>query len=516
MADRLHQEYVAILDFGSQYAQLIARRVREAHVYCELLPHSTDLADLDPARLRGVILSGGPASVYDDGAPTLPDWLRSSPVPVLAICYGMQLLAHFSGGHVQRAHRREYGPARVRVLDSQHPLFNGLPESHEVWMSHGDQVEELPPGYRAIAESDNCAFAAIGNDEGNVGLQFHPEVAHTPLGSQMLQNFLYRICACSGDWTPERYIDDHVAAISERIGGSTAICALSGGVDSTVAASLVDRAIGDRLTCVFVDTGLLREGESDEVMASCQALDLNVRRVEASQAFLRALEGVTDPEEKRRRIGRLFIETFASEARECGHPQFLVQGTLYPDVIESATLENPNAAKIKTHHNVGGLPKDMPFQLVEPLRHLFKDEVRDVGRALGLPDRMVGRQPFPGPGLAVRIIGEITPERLELLRRADLVVTQEIERAGLYDDIWQAFAVLTPIHTVGVMGDGRTYGNVVAIRAVTSDDAMTADWARIPHDVLATMSSRIVNEVPGINRVVYDISSKPPATIEWE
>ncbi len=516
MAEAVGQDFIAILDFGSQYAQLIARRVREAHVYCELLPHTTDLATLDREHLRGVILSGGPASVYDEGAPELPSWLLQSPVPILAICYGLHLLAHNSGGHVQGADRREYGAARLRVLDSNHPLFADLPADLDVWMSHGDQVEQLPTGYRSIGESDNCAFAAIGDDRGNVGIQFHPEVAHTPLGAKILQNFLYRICGCSGAWTPERYIDDHVAAISQKIGDSTAICALSGGVDSMVAATLVGRAIGDRLSCIFVDTGLLRKDEAEEVVASCNAIDLNVTAVDASDRFLPALVGVTDPEEKRRRIGRLFIETFAHEAQALGNPPFLVQGTLYPDVIESATPENPNAAKIKTHHNVGGLPKDMPFTLVEPLRYLFKDEVREVGRALGLPHAVVGRQPFPGPGLAVRIIGEVTPERLHVLRQADLVVRQEIERAGLYDDIWQAFAVLTPLQTVGVMGDGRTYGNLVAIRAVTSDDAMTADWAKIPHDVLAKMSSRIVNEVAGVNRVVYDISSKPPATIEWE
>ncbi|MBI4213448.1 MAG: glutamine-hydrolyzing GMP synthase, partial [Chloroflexi bacterium] len=435
MAERLQPEFVAILDFGSQYAQLIARRVREAHVYCELLPPSVDPRGLD-RNLKGAILSGGPASVYDAGAPPLPDWLKDSPVPVLSICYGMQLMAHTLGGTVQRAIRREYGGARIRVLDSGHPLFEGLPGQIEVWMSHGDQVEVLPPGFHAIAESENCAFAAIANATGSVGLQFHPEVVHTPLGGRILHNFLYRICGCSADWTPQRYIDDHVLSISQKIGSETALCALSGGVDSMVAATLVDRAIGDRLACFFVDTGMLREGEADEVMQGCEALDLNVRKVDAREVFLPALEGVVDPEEKRRIIGGLFIDVFAREAQILGNPPFLVQGTLYPDVIESATPENPNAAKIKTHHNVGGLPKQMPFTLVEPLRYQFKDEVREVGRTLGLPDRIIQRHPFPGPGLAVRIIGEITEERLALLRRADLIVTQEIERAGLYHDVW--------------------------------------------------------------------------------
>ncbi|MSQ24036.1 MAG: glutamine-hydrolyzing GMP synthase [Chloroflexi bacterium] len=514
MADGLHQECIAILDFGSQYAQLIARRVREAQVYCELVSPSTDPRTL--ANLKGVILSGGPASVYDEGAPSMPDWLHDTDVPILSICYGLHLIAQTEGGRVQRADRREYGPARLNVLESGHPIFADLPSELEVWMSHGDQVEALPRGYRRIAASENCTFAAIATESGRVGLQFHPEVAHTPLGAQIIRNFLFGVCGCAGDWTPGRYVDDHVAAIARQIGSQSAICALSGGVDSMVAATLVDRAIGDRLTCVFVDNGLLREDEAAEVVASCQSINLNVRAVDARDLFLDALAGVVDPEEKRRRIGGLFIDVFRREALKCGNPAFLVQGTLYPDVIESATSENPNAAKIKTHHNVGGLPKDLPFTLVEPLRYLFKDEVREVGRALGLPDRVVGRQPFPGPGLAVRILGEITPDRLSLLRKADQIVTQEIERAGLYDEIWQAFAVLTPLQTVGVMGDGRTYGNLVAIRAVTSDDAMTADWARIPHEILATMSSRIVNEVPGVNRVVYDISSKPPATIEWE
>ncbi len=510
------EQYVAVVDFGSQYTQLIARRVREARVYCEIVPHDSPSAPRDRNALKGVILSGGPASVYDSGAPTLPTWLSGIDVPVLAICYGMQLIAHEMGGLVLRAERREYGRARIQVREPDHDLFRGLPESLDVWMSHGDRVESIPAGYRTIATTDNCGFAAISDAHGRLGLQFHPEVVHTPQGGQLVRNFLYRVCGCEPSWTPERYIETAVTAIAAQIGAEHAVCALSGGVDSAVAAALVDRAIGDRLTCVFVDNGLLRQNEAPEVMEAFRALDLNVRQVDASDQFLHRLAGVEDPETKRKIIGATFIDIFEAEARTLGNPGYLVQGTLYPDVIESATAANPTAMTIKTHHNVGGLPETMSFQLVEPLRALFKDEVREVGRALGLPEQILRRQPFPGPGLAVRIIGDVTPDRLATLRHADAIVTEEIRAAGLYDDIWQAFAVLTPVRSVGVMGDGRTYGNAVAIRAVTSEDAMTADWARIPYDVLATMSARIVNEVPEINRVVYDVTTKPPATIEWE
>ncbi|HEY3117004.1 MAG TPA: glutamine-hydrolyzing GMP synthase, partial [Chloroflexota bacterium] len=429
-------ERVVVLDFGSQYTQLIARRIREAHVYCEILPPTVPFDELDASNLKGVVLSGGPASVYEANAPTLPAWLQSIDVPVLAICYGMQLMAHEWGGRVDPASRREYGRAQIQVLDSAHPLFAGLPNKLDVWMSHGDRVEQVPDGYRAIAVSDNCAFAAVTDGDGRVGIQFHPEVVHTPAGKEILQNFLYRICDCSGTWTADRYVEDHVVSIAQQIGSESAICALSGGVDSSVAAALVDRAIGDRLTCVFVDTGLLRAGESDEVMDAYAQLRLNVRRVDAREEFMAALAGVIEPEEKRRRIGAEFIHAFRREALLCSSPTFLVQGTLYPDVIESAVADHPSAAKIKTHHNVGGLPKDLPFTLVEPLRMLFKDEVRAVGRALGLPAAILNRHPFPGPGLAVRIVGEITPERVELLQRADSIVTEEIRRAGLYDEIW--------------------------------------------------------------------------------
>jgi GMP synthase (glutamine-hydrolysing) len=510
------EQYVAVIDFGSQYTQLIARRIREAHVYCEIIPHNAPVPPRDRQALKGVVLSGGPASVYDPGAPRLPTWLQEYETPVLAICYGMQLIAHELGGIVQRAERREYGRAQIQVSAPDHELFRGLSDHLDVWMSHGDRVEAIPVGYETIATSDNCGFAAISDARGHVGLQFHPEVVHTPQGGQLLRNFLYRVCGCEPSWTPERYVESQVAAISAQIGAEDAVCALSGGVDSAVAAALVDRAIGNRLTCLFVDNGLLRQDEAAEVMDGFRELDLNVLQIDAADEFLGRLAGVEDPERKRKIIGNTFIDVFEAEARKLGNPRFLVQGTLYPDVIESATAANPTAATIKTHHNVGGLPETMSFQLVEPLRAIFKDEVREVGRALGLPERILRRQPFPGPGLAVRIIGDITRDRLETLRKADAIVTEEIRRAGLYDEIWQAFAVLTPLRSVGVMGDGRTYANTVAIRAVTSEDAMTADWARIPYGVLAVMSSRIVNEVPGVNRVVYDVTTKPPATIEWE
>jgi len=506
---------VVVLDFGSQYSQLIARRVREANVYCELLPHDTSWSDVAPLRPRGVILSGGPASVYEPGAPQLPGWVLESGLPVLGICYGMQLLAHALGGAVEPAAEREYGPATIEVLEP-HPIFADLPERLDVWMSHGDRIARLPEGFVPLARSGNSPYAAMARGH-LIGLQFHPEVAHTPLGRVILRNFLYDVCGCTGDWTPESFIDSSIAAIRERVGSDRVLLALSGGVDSSVAAALIHRAIGDQLTPVFVDTGLLREGEPETIKEVFgRHFKMPLVAIDAGERFLARLRGVIDPEEKRRIIGDEFVRVFEAAAAEHGPFRFLAQGTLYPDVIESASAVSKAAAKIKTHHNVGGLPADLRFELLEPLRFLFKDEVRAIGRLLGLPEEIVQRQPFPGPGLAVRIIGEVTPEAVATVRRADAIVRQEVEAAGLSAELWQFFAVLLPIRTTGVMGDYRTYAQVCAIRAVTSEDAMTADWARVPHELLARISNRIVNEVPGINRVVYDVTSKPPATIEWE
>ncbi len=497
---------------------LIVRRVRETGVYCELIPHDADASVLERLQPRGIILSGGPASVYAEGAPQLPDWVLESGLPVLGICYGMQLLAHNLDGRVAASDRKEFGPARIQ-RNGEHALFRDLPEELDVWMSHGDRIEALPPGFQPLACSDNSPHAAMGNEQ-HVGIQFHPEVVHTPLGRSMLRNFLYDICGCTGNWTPESFIDEAVAEIRARVGTGRVLLALSGGVDSSVAAALIHRAIGEQLTPVFVNNGLLREGEAETVREVFgRHFNMNLVYVDATDRFLGRLAGVTDPEEKRKIIGDEFIRVFERAAVEqsAGEPfQFLGQGTLYPDVIESATSDGSAAVKIKTHHNVGGLPEDLAFDLIEPLRMLFKDEVREVGKRLGLPDEIVHRQPFPGPGLAVRLLGEVTAEDLAILRRADAIVRQEIDASGLAQDIWQYFAVLLPVQTTGVMGDGRTYAKVCAIRAITSEDAMTADWARLPYDLLARMSNRIVNEVDGINRVVYDISSKPPSTIEWE
>jgi len=512
-------EAIAVLDFGSQYTQLIVRRVRECHVYCRLFPHDVAESELAAFAPKGIILSGGPASVYDPDAPRLLPHVIGLDVPILGICYGMQALAQTFGGQVQPAPRREYGPAILNEIAADNPLFVGLHAPQPVWMSHGDRVQMLPPGFVALASSANSPIAAMAHPERRIyALQFHPEVAHTPQGMQILRNFLYRICGCHGDWTPGSFIAESIAQIRRQVGDGKAICALSGGVDSSVAAALAARAMGAQLTCVFVDHGLLRLGEAERNMSLFREyVDAEVIRVNARERFLQALAGVTDPEEKRKRIGATFIRVFEEAARQLGRVDFLVQGTLYPDVIESADpRKSQAAAHIKTHHNVGGLPSDMKFSLIEPLRDLFKDEVRAVGAELGLPDAIVQRQPFPGPGLAVRIIGEVTAERLETLRLADAIVTTEIEAAGLGRDIWQYFAILTPLRSVGVMGDGRTYANVVALRAVTSQDAMTADWARLPYDLLGKIANRIVNEVPDVNRVVYDVTGKPPATIEWE
>jgi len=517
MEKQMKSDLILILDFGSQYTQLIARRLREAGVYCEILPFSTATEKVQLLNPCGIILSGGPASVYDADAPRLADgFIERIGCPLLGICYGLQLLAVALGGEVRPAQNREYGYAQLTVTEPNSPLFTGLPGEIDVWLSHGDYVTKMPPEFRATALTGGALNGFESLSKRIFGVQFHPEVAHTPLGKQILNNFALLICKCRADWSPSSVIDEQIRKISSEVGDRRVVCGLSGGVDSTVAAALVHQAIGERQTCIFVDTGLLRE---NEFPSTCelfeQGMKLNVRGVRAAQRFLQALAGVSDPEEKRRIIGRVFIEIFEEEAAKIGGVEYLVQGTLYPDVIESISVMGPSAV-IKSHHNVGGLPAHMRLKLIEPLRELFKDEVRIIGRDLAVPQEILQRHPFPGPGLAVRILGEITEERLRILRAADWILEEELRTTSLYDAVWQAFPVLLPISTVGVMGDYRTYERVIALRVVQSVDGMTADWARLPHELLAKVSARLTAEVRGINRVVYDISSKPPSTIEWE
>jgi GMP synthase (glutamine-hydrolysing) len=513
---------VVILDFGSQTTQLIARRVRQAQVYCEIHPCTLPLEKLKALAPKAIILSGGPASVFEEGAPrvdrALFDHFTQAGVPILGICYGMQLTCELLGGKVERANQREFGRQTLEGSATAAPLGALLKDGRaEVWMSHGDKVTRLPDGFVPLAATPSTPFAVVEHRALKIfGVQFHPEVAHTPDGAAFLASFVLDVAGCAPDWTASSFIEDSVAAVRRRAGDAHVICGLSGGVDSSVAAMLVAKAIGNRLTCIFVDNGLLRKGEADEVLRSLRAVDLHVVRADARERFLDELRGVTDPEQKRKIIGRVFIEVFDAEAKKLHHaPEFLVQGTLYPDVIESVSFRGPSVV-IKSHHNVGGLPETMKLSLIEPLRELFKDEVRQVGRALGLPETILGRHPFPGPGLGIRVLGEITEDRLRVVREADAIFLEELRAAGLYDKIWQAFAVLLPVRTVGVMGDGRTYDEVIALRAVTATDGMTADWAHVPYEVLARASNRISNEVRGVNRVVYDVSSKPPATIEWE
>jgi GMP synthase (glutamine-hydrolysing) len=506
---------VFVVDFGAQYAQLIARRVREAHVYSEIVPHSITAADVAARRPAGLILSGGPKSVYVDDAPHLDPAVFDLGIPILGICYGAQLVASTLGGEVARTGKGEYGRTDLTVVEPGALVGHDQPATQPVWMSHTDTITAAPPGFRVSARTDECPAAAFDDPERRLyAVQFHPEVSHTPYGQEMLKHFLYDACQARPSWTMTSIIETAVEQVRAQVGGERVICGLSGGVDSAVAAALVHKAVGPQLTCVFVDTGLLRQGEAEQVVDTfLRHQRIELIHVRAADRFHERLRGVVDPEEKRKTIGELFIRVFEEAALGIEDARFLVQGTLYPDVIESGTRD---AARIKSHHNVGGLPDDMQFELVEPLRNLFKDEVRRVGEELGLPEEIVWRQPFPGPGLGVRIIGEVTPDKLDILRRADAIVREEVKKAGLEREIWQAFAVLPDVRTVGVMGDERTYAYPIVVRAVTSDDAMTADWARLPYDLLERLASRIINEVDGVNRVAYDVTSKPPGTIEWE
>ncbi len=507
---------IVILDCGSQYTQLIARRIRELSVHSEILPWDSGTEEILSHNPNGIVISGGPRSVLEEGAPAIPAEVLHSGIPILGICYGMQLLAHQLGGTVRQAPLAEYGPAEVRILEPRTPLLKGLPETLSVWMSHWDSVISLPPGFSIIAESSGGLVAGFSDEAGRIsGLQFHPEVAHTPQGLGILRNFLFSVCGCEADWNLSDWADQAIRAIREQVGSDRVICGLSGGVDSTVAAVLTARAIGDQLECIFVNNGLLRLNEAEEVLEAYREMNLKVHYVDATQRFLEGLKGVSEPERKRKIIGELFVRVFEEKAGEIGGARWLLQGTLYPDIIESGH-KGKGAAVIKTHHNVGGLPERMSLKVLEPLKDLFKDEGREIGRMIGVPEAILKRHPFPGPGLAVRCLGEITAERLQTLRKADAIFIEEIRKAGLYDRLWQAFCVLLPARSVGVMGDVRTYAEAVALRAVESLDAMTADWARLPADLLNRAANRICNEVPGVNRVVYDVTSKPPATIEWE
>ncbi len=512
-------DLIAVLDFGAQYAMLIARRVRECNVYSEIIPHDTSVEELKKRNVKGVILSGGPSSVYDKDAPKPDLKLWNSGIPILGICYGLHLLGHELGGEIKHEKKREYGKAQL-IIDEHTDLFAGLQKEIQVWMSHGDSVVKVPDDFRILAHTDSTPYAAIGNPDKKIyGVQFHPEVVHTPDGLDIIKNFAYIICDAKPTWTTVSFIEEAVKEIKETVGDKKILCALSGGVDSTTVSVLVHRAVGDQLTCMFIDQGFMRKDEPKRIVDMfTKHFKINLVHVDASQRFYKKLKGVVDPEEKRNIIGNEFIRTFEEEAKKLGKIPYFAQGTLYPDVIESAApgLTATTAVRIKTHHNVGGLPKNIKFKLLEPLKRLFKDEVRALARELGIPEEIVTRQPFPGPGLSIRIIGEVTPERVKILQEVDAIVMDEIKRAGFYKELWQSFAVLLPIRTVGVMGDKRTYLNTVALRAVTSTDAMTADWAKLPYPVLERISNRIVNETPTVNRVVYDISSKPPSTIEWE